>query len=137
MLGWFGDSGGRESVRDGENCFRLLALRPYRNAASSDASVEDSVDGFNASLSVRDFFFRLLSVTTHSTSSRRQLVHGDPFSITSQRTFLARQQQQALEARLFTGRDVPDKPAAAAFLLLCGWDSEASFEAIVKPNDIH
>lgn len=49
-------------------------------------------------------FLRLLSATTHSTSSRRQLVHGEPFSTTSQRTLRARQQQQAFDALLLTGR---------------------------------
>lgn len=70
--------------------------------------------------SVGTNFLRLLSVTIHSTSSNRQFVQGEPFSTTSQRTLRARQQQQALDARLFTGRDVPDNPAAAAFRLVWG-----------------
>lgn len=60
-------------------------------------------------------FLRLLSVTTHSTWSKRQFVHGEPFSTTSQRTLRARQQQQAFEARLFTGRLWPESPAVEAF----------------------
>lgn len=51
----------------------------------------------------------------HSTWSRRQLVHGEPFSTTSQRTLRARQQQQALDARRFTGRLWAERPAAEAF----------------------
>lgn len=61
-------------------------------------------------------FLRLLSVTTHSTWSNRQFVHGEPFSTTSHRTLRARQQQQALEARLFTGRLWAESPAVEAFL---------------------
>ena len=51
--------------------------------------------------SSRAYFFRLLSETIHSTSSRRQLVQGI-CSTTLQRTFLARQHWQAFDARLFT-----------------------------------
>jgi hypothetical protein len=43
------------------------------------------------------------------------LVQGEPFSTTSQRTFRARQQQQAFDARLFTGRLLPVSPALEAF----------------------
>jgi hypothetical protein len=60
-------------------------------------------------------FLRLLSVTTHSTWSRRQFVHGEPFSTTSQRTLRARQQQQALEARRLTGRFWAARPEALRF----------------------
>lgn len=60
-------------------------------------------------------FLRLLSVTTHSTWSKRQFVHGEPFSTTSHRTLRARQQQQAFEARLLTGRLWPEIPAVEAF----------------------
>lgn len=66
------------------------------------------------SASTRDFFLRLLSVTTHSTWSNRQFVQGEPFSTTSQRTLRARQQQHAFEARLLTGRVLPDMPAVEA-----------------------
>lgn len=61
-------------------------------------------------------FLRLLSVTTHSTWSKRQFVQGEPFSTTSHRTLRARQQQQAFEARLLTGRLWPESPAVEAFL---------------------
>lgn len=64
-------------------------------------------------------FLLLLSVTTHSTWSSRQFVQGEPFSTTSQRTFRARQQQHAFEARLFTGRAAPGKPAVEALRLFC------------------
>lgn len=49
------------------------------------------------------YFLRLLSVTMHGTSSRRQFVQGAPCSTTLQRTLRARQHWQALEARLLTG----------------------------------
>lgn len=62
-------------------------------------------------------FLLLLSVTTHSTSSRRQFVHGEPFSTTSQRTLRARQQWHAFEARRFTGLLLPEIPAAPALRL--------------------
>lgn len=66
------------------------------------------------------YFFRLLSETTHSTSSSLQLVHGAPCSTTLQRTFLALQHWQAFEAlrlTLFVGR-VPFafRPASPADL---------------------
>ena len=59
-------------------------------------------------------FLRLLSVTIHSTWSRRQFVQGDPFSTTSQRTLRALQQQQAFDARRFTGRLWEERPATEA-----------------------
>lgn len=52
----------------------------------------------------RAYRLRLLSVTTHSTSSRRQFVQGAPCSTTLQRTLRARQDWQAFEARLLTAR---------------------------------
>lgn len=65
------------------------------------------------------YLLLLLSVTTHSTWSRRQFVHGEPLSTTSQRTLRARQQQQALEALRLTGRlPAVFSPAVEAFLLL-------------------
>jgi hypothetical protein len=48
-------------------------------------------------------------------------VHGEPFSTTSHRTFLARQQQHAFEARRLTGRELAESPAVEALRLL--WDS--------------
>lgn len=62
-------------------------------------------------------FLRLLSVTTHSTSSSLQLVQGIPWSTTSQRTLRARQQQHALEARLLIGRALAESPATPALRL--------------------
>lgn len=47
-------------------------------------------------------------------------MHGDPFSTTSQRTLRARQQQQALDARRFTGRELAGRPAVEALRLLLG-----------------
>ena len=44
------------------------------------------------------------SDTMHSTSSRRQFVHGVPFSTTLQRTLRDLQHWQALAALLFTER---------------------------------
>jgi hypothetical protein len=41
-------------------------------------------------------------------------VQGDPFSTTSQRTLRALQQQQAFDARRFTGRLWVERPAAEA-----------------------
>ena len=41
-------------------------------------------------------------------------MQGEPFSTTSHRTLRARQQQQALEARLFTGRELAASPAVEA-----------------------
>lgn len=46
-------------------------------------------------------------------------MQGEPLSTTSQRTFLARQQQHALDARRFTGRELPARPATEAFRLAC------------------
>lgn len=71
-------------------------------------------------------FLRLLSVTTHSTSSSRQLVQGAPLSTTSHRTFRARQQQQAFDALLLTGREAAGRPAAADFRLFCAGGACAS-----------
>lgn len=100
------------------------------NAESSGVLAGCTCDGLEALPSVRDFlradlyklsfklytevmllgkqtdFLRLLSVTTHLTSSNLQLVHGEPFSTTSHRTLRALQQQQAFDARRFIGRDV-------------------------------
>lgn len=42
-------------------------------------------------------------------------MQGDPFSTTSQRTLRALQQQQAFEARRFTGRLWAERPATEAF----------------------
>lgn len=70
-------------------------------------------------------FLRLLSVTTHSTWSSRQFVHGEPLSTTSHRTLRARQQQQAFEARRFTGRELAASPAVEALRLPLGSVSTA------------
>lgn len=47
-------------------------------------------------------------------------MQGEPLSTTSQRTFRARQQQQALEALLLTGRLRVGAPAVEALRLVCG-----------------
>ncbi len=62
-------------------------------------------------------FLRLLSDTTQSTSSKRQLVHGAPCSTTLQRTFLDLQHWHAFEAlrfTLFAGLMPGFSPAASA-----------------------
>lgn len=64
-----------------------------------------------------DFFLLFPSVTRHSTSSRRQFVHGMPLSTTSHRTFRVRQHWQACEARLLTARPPLESPAAAGLRL--------------------
>lgn len=78
------------------------------------------------------YFLLRLSVTTHSTWSRRQLVHGEPFSTTSQRTLRARQQQQARDALRLIGRFAADRPAAEAFLLFCGDAISGGGEEVVE-----
>lgn len=95
---------------------------PKREPFSSDGQVDKPIE-LVLSTSIRDFFLRLLSVTTHSTWSRRQFVQGEPLSTTSQRTLRARQQQHALEALLFTGRLLEERPAVEALRLLCRSDS--------------
>jgi hypothetical protein len=115
---------------------------------SLSSSTERHGDWWKSSPSEYVFLRRFPSVTTHSTSSSRQFVHGMPLSTTSlrtplvtakievvpsgsrskksfntcttyQRTFLPRQQWQAFEARRFTARPPVDKPAAEDFLF--GW----------------
>lgn len=73
-------------------------------------------------------FLRLLSVTMHSTSSKRQFVHGAPCSTTLQRTFRARQHWQAFDALLLTAR----KPALLFPLgLLRFWPATGDGEVVV------
>lgn len=79
-------------------------------------------------------FFRLLSETMHSTSSRRQLVQGAPCSTTLHRTLRDRQHWHALEAlrfTLFAGLIPGFKPAASAVRFAAGgWTASiASGEA--------
>jgi hypothetical protein len=62
-------------------------------------------------------FLRLLSVTMHSTSSKRQFVHGAPCSTTLHLTFRALQHWQALEARRFTGLPLADVEVPLAVLV--------------------
>jgi hypothetical protein len=71
-------------------------------------------NGLNQTVTGGTNFLLLLSVTMHSTWSSRQFVQGEPFSTTSQRTFRARQQQHALDARRFTGRALAERPAVEA-----------------------
>src|SRR5437764_4764608 len=98
------------------------ALKP---GSSSAESCEDTGDGFEASPSACGLFLLLESLTTHSTSSRRQLVQGVPLSTTSHRTFRERQQWQALEARRFTVRPLAGRPAARALRFAVGWPEAA------------
>jgi len=71
------------------------------------------------------YFLRLLSETTHSTSSKRQLVHGI-CSTTLHLTFLDRQDWQALDALLFTLfwalAPFVDKPAASLLRFAAEFD---------------
>lgn len=146
---WDGDKLSRRSNPSGS--WPWLAFRGLAVVPSSDESADDSGVGLLASISARDFlnlvssgvqhscpsrtqtdFLRLLSVTMHSTWSRRQLVQGEPFSTTSQRTFLARQQQQAREARRLMGRLAPGNPAVDAFRLFWGSVSVGPVDAMVK-----
>jgi hypothetical protein len=129
-------------------------LEVRRFARSSDNSAEESGVVLLASASTRNFLFgsvivhmtflyvtnflRRLSVTTHSTWSKRQLVQGEPFSTTSQRTLRARQQQQARDALRLIGRFAADRPAAEAFRLFCddavSGGGEEVVEAIVSEH---
>lgn len=77
-------------------------------------------------------FLLRLSVTTHSTWSKRQLVQGEPFSTTSQRTLRARQQQQAREALRLMGLLAADRPAAEAFRLFCDDAVSGGGEEVVE-----
>lgn len=54
-------------------------------------------------------------------------MHGEPFSTTSHRTLRARQQQQAFEARRFTGREFAESPAVEALRLPLGSVSRVGF----------
>lgn len=87
---------------------------------------------FPPSNSSNTHFLRRLSVTTHSTWSRRQLVQGEPLSTTSQRTFLARQQQHAREARLLMGRFPAASPAVEALRFFCDRAVSGGGEVVVE-----
>ena len=102
------------------------ALKPW---SSSDESLDESGEWFVLSPSARGLFLLFESLTTHSTSSRRQLVQGVPLSMTSHLTFLDRQQWQALEARRFTVRPLDGSPAEVALRFRLGLI--AAGEAIV------
>lgn len=67
-------------------------------AAASILSCSLVGDSSSDSFFLRRFF---LSWTTHSKPSARHFVQGSPVSSTSQRTLRVRQQEHALEARLF------------------------------------
>jgi hypothetical protein len=109
--------------------------------SSFSSSAELHGDWWKSSPSEYVFLRRFPSVTTHSTSSNLQFVHGMPLSTTSlrpsvshhsrrciwlsqlaqegrayQRTLRPRQQWQALEALRFTVLPPADKPAAEDFL---------------------
>jgi len=60
------------------------------------------------------YLFRFPSAITHSTSSSLQFVHGAPYSVTLQRTFLALQHRHAFCAlRLFVRTGLSGSPASA------------------------
>jgi hypothetical protein len=105
--------------------FHCNICQPSR-ASSSAGKVSQSMTRFQRQMAAQNrnlltYFLRLLSVTTHSTSSSRQFVHGAPCSTTLHLTFRALQHAQALLALRFTGLPLAfATPFAPFFLLTAG-----------------